>query len=353
LRNWCARRLFEALAVLTFAVGLGDVGRADAPACARPNVPATTIHAVEPVVPGIAQRSNVGGQVRVVVALDAGSHVVGARIATSTNALLDGAALDAARASVFQTEIRDCGPVASEYVFAVSFAGGAGVASGGTVDAPLVSITVTGSAARAPDVAFVYVTLVSADDASPAAVAHESAAYDAFIARLRGLGIGSANVDQRSYGVQYNPTPGPSARPFPYAFPTAVPRFGYVVTRQLAVTVAPLERVGGVVAAAIASGATALSVQYTVSDAQAAYREALALAMRDAAVQAEAIAAASRLHVDGITYVETGKNLRLGSSGAPPQQIRIGPPGTVTTAPLPPSAVYVVASAIVTYALKH
>lgn len=289
LRNWCACRLFEALAVLTFAVGLGDVGRADAPACARPNVPATTIHAVEPVVPGIAQRSNVGGQVRVVVSLDAGSHVVGARIATSTNALLDGAALDAARASVFQTEIRDCGPVA----------------------------------------------------------------YDAFIARLRGLGIGSANVDQRSYGVQYNPTPGPSARPFPYAFPTAAPRFGYVVTRQLAVTVAPLERVGGVVAAAVASGATALSVQYTVIDAQAAYREALALAMRDAAVQAEAIAAASRLHVDGITYVETGKNLRLGSSGAPPQQIRIGPPGTVTTAPLPPSAVYVVASAIVTYALKH
>ncbi len=275
--------------MLTFAVGLGDVGRADAPACARPNVPATTIHAVEPVVPGIAQRSNVGGQVRVVVSLDAGSHVVGARIATSTNALLDGAALDAARASVFQTEIRDCGPVA----------------------------------------------------------------YDAFIARLRGLGIGSANVDQRSYGVQYNPTPGPSARPFPYAFPTAAPRFGYVVTRQLAVTVAPLERVGGVVAAAVASGATALSVQYTVIDAQAAYREALALAMRDAAVQAEAIAAASRLHVDGITYVETGKNLRLGSSGAPPQQIRIGPPGTVTTAPLPPSAVYVVASAIVTYALKH
>jgi hypothetical protein len=75
--------------------------------------------------------------------------------------------------------------------------------------------------------------------------------------------------------------------------------------------------------------------------------------MRNAAVQAQTIAVATRMHVAGITYVETGKNAAAGTYTGVPLTIRIGPPGTVTTPPQPPSSIFVVASAIVTYALKR
>ena len=355
LRNSLARPLLPALAALTLAAGLGGVVRADTPTCARPNVPATLIHGVEPVVPGLAARSNIGGEVRVVVSLDPSSHVVGVRIDSSASALLDGAALDAASASAYQTQICDCRPIAADYVYAMSFPGGHGVVSGGTVDGPLVTITATGSVARVPDMATLRIALVTEDEASPAAVAKGEAANSEFASSVRGLGIAAANIEQTAYNVQYNPRPGPTARPFPFSFATTPPRFGYVVTRQVRVTVTPLERVAGVVSAAVAAGATGMTLQYGTTDGQGAYREALASAIRSAATQAETIASASRMRVAGVTYVEERKILGA-SSGAysgVPLTIRFGPPGTATTAPQPPSSIFVAASAIVTYALKR
>src|SRR5437870_5653114 len=76
--------------------------------CARPNVPATTLRAVEPDTPQIAQQQGISGTVQVIVSLDSSSHVTGTRIQTSPSAVLNSAALSAARQSTFQTEIRDC-----------------------------------------------------------------------------------------------------------------------------------------------------------------------------------------------------------------------------------------------------
>ena len=356
LRYLRARRLVEALAALTLVAGPGGGVRADAPTCARPNLPATLIHAVEPVVPGLAARGNIGGEVRVAVALDANSHVVGVRIGSSGSALLDGAALDAASASLYQTQVRDCRPVPSEYVLIVSFPGGQGAASGGIVDAPLVTVTASASAARVPDLATLSITFVADDDASPAAIAKGETEKSEFAARVRWLGIAAADIEQTSYNVQYNPRPGPTARPFPFAFSTPPPRFGYVVTRRVRLTLKPpLARVAGVIPAAVEAGATGLTLQYGTTDGEAAYKEALATAIRSAAAQAETIASASRMRVAGVTYVEERKILGAGSGayGGVPVTIWLGPPGTVRAAPQPPSSVFVAASAIVTYALKR
>jgi TonB family protein len=90
-------------------------------ACARPNVPAATIHAIEPDTPPMAAQQGISGTVQVIVSLDATSHVTGTRVQSSPSAILNSAALGAARNSTFQTEVRDCKPIAADYIFSVEF----------------------------------------------------------------------------------------------------------------------------------------------------------------------------------------------------------------------------------------
>jgi len=89
--------------------------------CARPNVPAATIRAVEPDTPPMAAQQGISGTVQVIVSLDVSSHVLSTRVQSSPSAILNQAALSAARGSTFQTEVRDCKPIAAEYIFSVEF----------------------------------------------------------------------------------------------------------------------------------------------------------------------------------------------------------------------------------------
>lgn len=89
--------------------------------CARPEVPAATVRAVEPDTPSLALQQGISGTVNVVVSLDAQSRIVATRVASSPSALLNGAALAAARGSQFRTGIHNCEPVAADYIFSVEF----------------------------------------------------------------------------------------------------------------------------------------------------------------------------------------------------------------------------------------
>ncbi len=89
--------------------------------CPRPNVAATTIRAIEPDTPAMAQQQGISGTVQVIVALDESSHITGTSIQSSPSMILNGAALSAAKNSTFQTEIRDCKPIAARYIFSVEF----------------------------------------------------------------------------------------------------------------------------------------------------------------------------------------------------------------------------------------
>jgi TonB family protein len=89
--------------------------------CARPAVPATTVRALEPDTPTLAQQQGISGVVQVVVSLDAQSRVVGTRIQSSPSVVLNQAALAAARGSQFRTEVKNCEPVAADYIFSVDF----------------------------------------------------------------------------------------------------------------------------------------------------------------------------------------------------------------------------------------
>ena len=91
-------------------------------ACARPNIPPSTLRAVEPDMPAMAQQQGITGDVTVDVSLDEASHIVGATVESSPSKILNNAALSAARQSTFQTEIKDCKPIAATYRFVVTFA---------------------------------------------------------------------------------------------------------------------------------------------------------------------------------------------------------------------------------------
>ena len=69
----------------------------------------------------MAQQQGIQGVVQVVVSLSADSRVTGTRVQSSPSAILNSAALFAARASTFQTEIRDCKPIASDLIFSYEF----------------------------------------------------------------------------------------------------------------------------------------------------------------------------------------------------------------------------------------
>ncbi|HEX3551056.1 MAG TPA: energy transducer TonB [Candidatus Elarobacter sp.] len=91
-------------------------------ACARPDVPAATLRTAEPDTPAIAQQQGIFGTVQVVVSLDARSRLVAVHVQSSPSAMLNAPALAAARASTYRTEIRDCVPIAADYLFSVEFA---------------------------------------------------------------------------------------------------------------------------------------------------------------------------------------------------------------------------------------
>ena len=59
--------------------------------------------------------------VQVVVSLNERSEIVATRIQSSPDPAFNGPALASVRASKFRTEIRNCKPIAADYIFTVTF----------------------------------------------------------------------------------------------------------------------------------------------------------------------------------------------------------------------------------------
>jgi hypothetical protein len=89
--------------------------------CAQPNVPARTVHAVEPDTPYEAWVKQVHGTVLIRVVLDERSQVLWVDTLKSPDPTLTRSAELAARDSTYQTEIRNCRPIAAWYVFSVEY----------------------------------------------------------------------------------------------------------------------------------------------------------------------------------------------------------------------------------------
>jgi protein TonB len=94
------------------------------PQCANPNMSATTTNAVEPDYPEMAKEQGAEGSTQVQVSLDASGNILSATVYKSAgNALLDQAAIAAAKASKYTPEIVNCVKTAGTYIFRADFTG--------------------------------------------------------------------------------------------------------------------------------------------------------------------------------------------------------------------------------------
>jgi uncharacterized protein YggE len=325
------RRYLAISAAIGVCAVLALAGNASAQQCAHPNVRASAVQAALPHVPVLARQIGIEGDVQVVVTLDEQSHVIGTAIQSSPSGILNAAALEAARETVFQTEIRDCRPVPGSFIFVVTFQKSVPEPSavfGGKGDAPTLTVVDRGSAARAPDVAVIRVTFFSRGTSNEAALAADRAADDLFRMALRAQGIADTVVTDTSGGG----TPVVN---------------GFTIVRTVIVRAKPGSETVRAVANAATAGASSILLRYAVTDDDGLYRDALANAERAAATRArDSAASASRTlgkrtevrPLDFRTHATTDNSWLSVAGGAPravpdpPAQLEAGAAVTVVYA---------------------
>jgi TonB family protein len=298
MRHNAPRAAIQVCAVLgalaTFASPGGAQQAVPAPtaaACVVPNVPASVIRAAPTDVPAMAQQQGLQGVVRLIVSLDADSRVIGVRLLSSPSAILNAAALAAARQSTFQTEIRDCRPIAVDYPYTVYVGTGEGT----------FSIVTDGTVRRAPDVAYVVARILTYDDVAANAVAKGDAALDALKAKLGALGIGASKI-------RWLPIP-------PWRRAQPAPGYRQTDARQVEITVDTVANAGHVAAAAASvKPVDVVAIRYALNDNTSAFRDALSNALKDGEKSAREALKAERLQLGALKHVAVSPNDARASS---------------------------------------
>jgi uncharacterized protein YggE len=156
-----------------------------------------------------------------------------------------------------------------------------------------------GTIGRSPARARINVDIVTSDDAATRSGGKNTTIYNALLARVATLGLTPGDVKTTSYNVSFVPYPPKDLPP-----EQRQPRYGYITSRSLSLSVAPLENVGKVVDAATAAGATTIGdVSFDLKDRRSAYLAALGAAMDDAKTTASAAATAGNFHILRIAKV--------------------------------------------------
>jgi uncharacterized protein YggE len=233
-----------------------------------------TLRDVEAELPLEAEHVERNADVLVVITLDAASRLTNARIQRSPSALLNPAALAAARAATFRTEIRDCRPLPADYLYAASFDMTVAVrpAQSGRLEAEISSHE---TVQVAPDIAYVHAYLRNAERDSPDAKIRRDALIEVFRAKLRALGIPDEKVRPES----------PTSRNVVVtvdAVPSAEKIAGSVFSREVGVS----------------------EIGFGLRNGDAAYDDALRGAVAKTKTRAQRVAAAHHLHVGAVKSVE-------------------------------------------------
>ena len=213
-------------------------------------------------------------------------------------------------------------------------------------------VTGQGSVTRPADRATVGVTLISSDDVSEAASSKNNATYDALKAKVAPLGVRADDVKTTYYTMTFNPRPADGRPATAVGVYPNQPRYGYVVTRNVQLSVSDVANVGKIVDAAVAAGVTGVGgISYALSDRSSADEAALAAAIENAATQARAVAAASHMRILGIKQIQVNSNA-YPIPMLPPMRYPLIPGQQPVPTQLPPATVEVRASVTVTYNLK-
>jgi uncharacterized protein len=178
------------------------------------------------------------------------------------------------------------------------------------VDEPrILQVSARATVQRAPDRAVVQLAVENQAETARQATALNAQAMQRVLSALRRLGVAEARIQTTRIELQprYD---RPRDQP-----PTVV---AYQATNQVVVRLDDIDLVGRVVDAAVEAGANRVTgIRFEISDPDAAYHEALRLAVQRARAEAETVAAALGEALGPALRVNTG-GMQL-----PPPQVRM------------------------------
>ena len=163
-----------------------------------------------------------------------------------------------------------------------------------------ISVTGTGTVESAPDMATLMIGVTTQGTTAAEALAANSKATEAVIARLTASGVESRDLQTSNLSINPNWT----------GYDSSTPTIsGYVASNMLTVRVRALDTTGAVLDAAVADGANTLNgMTFGLADPEPAYKEARKEAVTDARAKAELLATAAG--------VKLGQVLSISDAGA-------------------------------------
>lgn len=166
---------------------------------------------------------------------------------------------------------------------------------------PAVIVTTgEGVVKHAPDRAWVTIAAESRASTALEAQRQNTEAMTAVNDRIKAAGIAADAIQTTGYNLQPE---------FDYANGKQTLR-GYVAHNQVQVRVDALAKVGEVIAASVATGATNVSgVRFDLKDRETVEREALRLAVRDARGRADAAASGGGVQIDRVIRIEEQRDM--------------------------------------------
>jgi uncharacterized protein YggE len=171
---------------------------------------------------------------------------------------------------------------------------------------PVIVTTGEGVVKQAPDRAWVSIGAESRARTAQDAQRQNTEAMTAVNERVKAAGVPADAIQTTGYNLQPE---------FDYANGKQTLR-GYVARNQVQVRIDALPKLGDVLAAAVATGATSVSgVRFDLKEREKVEREALRLAVRDARQRADAAASGADVQIDRIVRIDEERTFE----GPPPR----------------------------------
>ena len=162
-----------------------------------------------------------------------------------------------------------------------------------------ISVTATGEATVAPDLALVSFTVSGSGKELAPTRDEVNMRSSAVLASLRELGVAAADLIAPDVAISPE-----------YDYRKGQRLVGYRVARQMLARVRDLEQLGGVLDGLVAAGANEVhGARMTVSDPTATEQAALAAAVASARAKAEALAEAAGVTLGAVTRIEEEPDL--------------------------------------------
>ncbi|HSL27658.1 MAG TPA: SIMPL domain-containing protein [Anaerolineales bacterium] len=187
------------------------------------------------------------------------------------------------------------------FALVLSACAGAAPAAGSPSNLRTLSVSGSGEAFLAPDIAYIYVGVHTEAATAAEAVADNNTQTQELIQALIDFGIAAEDIRTTNFSIwpmdQFDPVTGR---------PTGEKT--YAVDNTVYVTVRELDGLGDLLDAAVTAGAnTVNSIQFDVADKDDALQQARAEAVEDAREQAQAIAQAAGLslgEIQSISFID-------------------------------------------------